>query len=166
VVVRAGADTDARLTLAPTAETYVAYTRGARRQRAWGWAATAGGLVLAAASGVLAWHYAGAARDAQKTADAFEAMRFQYGASCDAILGGGAMDYCQGISDGNFDRLNAARDRRNLSFIGVAVGGAAAALGAYLLLSADDPRRYDQPSAALAPWVDPAGGGLALAGRF
>jgi len=168
VTVRAGADSQARVTLQPTAETYAAYTSGARRQRTWGWVAAAGGVAIAAASGALVWHYTNAANDAQRTADAFEAKRqmvLNAGQDCDATLGGAVSSYCDNTSAANFDRLNAAENRRRLAWAGVGVGAAAAALGGYLLFTADDPHRYDRAASASA-WLGARGGGLLVQGRF
>ncbi len=60
---------------------------------------------------------------------------------------------------------------RTLSAVGAGVGVAAAAIGLYLLLTNDDPHRYDRPAgpgsaAALtfvpSTWIHPGGAGAEL----
>jgi hypothetical protein len=174
VEVPAGGEAQAHIALEPTAETYVVYTRSARRQRAWGWSAAAAGLAIGALSGVLAWHYGRAVHDAQTTIDT-DNEKYQLGtAGCDVLNGfTPGSDTCKAIQDADYTRLNAAENRRRLAWGGVALGGVAAGIGGYLLFTGDDPHKYDRPRAAAAGietaplvWLDGHGGGVVLSARF
>lgn len=68
-------------------------------------------------------------------------------------------------------RINDANTRLVISYIVGGVGAAAAITGAVLLLTNDDPDRYDRKTAssrrpALMGWTTGSGGGLLLLGRF
>jgi len=82
---------------------------------------------------------------------------------------------CMSIQQANHDRLNAGEDRRRLSWGGVALGVVGLGIGGYLLLTADDPHKYDRApadksaaAASVTPlaWFGERSGGLLIQGRF
>jgi hypothetical protein len=141
VTVQAGAENKLQIALEPTAETYLARTRVAHRQRTWGWIATAGGLALGGVAGVLAWHYTGAVTDARTALTVFEKKYDPTSTYCDFLHP--EPSGCAAADQGYYDRLNAAEDRRRVAWVGVGVGAVATAVGAYLLLTSDDPQKND-----------------------
>jgi hypothetical protein len=50
--------------------------------------------------------------------------------------------------------------------VGAGVGAAAAAVGLYLLITSDDPRRYERAAIVPSAWIDPAGAGASVSVRF
>jgi hypothetical protein len=75
----------------------------------------------------------------------------------------------------NLAALEDARNRDVYGWIGVGVGVAALGVGLVLLLTGDDPGRYDHKAgedvfaihdARPLAWADAHGGGLGMSGRF
>ena len=78
---------------------------------------------------------------------------------------------CTALYDNANQRVSNANTRINVGYIVGGVGVAAAVVGAVVLLTGDDPGRYDRKSAAstrptLSAWTNGSSGGLTLLGRF
>ena len=74
------------------------------------------------------------------------------------------------LDDAN-QRVSNANTRITVGYIVGGVGVAAAVVGAVVLLTGDDPARYDRKSASssrptLTGWTNGSSGGLMLLGRF
>jgi PEGA domain len=165
------ADARARVTLTPTPETRDAYVAHARAVRKWGWIAAAGGVALGAAGGIYAATLAPKLDRARQDRDALYAT-FTPGGACDSA--GPNKLACEAQLNAANDLADARALKVNVGVAVAGVGLAAALTGAYLLLTGDDPARYDVPSSegaatpqlGFTPAVDGRGGVFAFAGRF
>jgi len=155
IEVGAAAATTNRVMLTPTPETRAAYVDHARTVRRWGWIATVGGAALGAAGVALAAAQWGPVHDARTARDEVVAT-FQPGGSCSETAG---VDHttCRNRLDAANDDVDAHERWRAVGLVGAGVGVAALAAGATLLLTGDDPERYD-----LAGVAERARGGLAF----
>jgi hypothetical protein len=136
----AGATTN-RVMLTPTPETRAAYVDHARAVRRWGWIATVGGAALGAAGVALAAMQWGPVHDARAARDEVVAT-FEPGGACYGA-GGAASQACEQRLDAANDDVDAHERWRAVGLLGAGVGVAALAAGASLLLTGDDPERYD-----------------------
>jgi hypothetical protein len=138
-------ETRLQVTLTPTPETRDAYVAHARLVRRWGWIATAGGVAIAAAGGIATARLLPELNQAKRDRDALYAT-FNPGGHCNIDGGNFQMPEC----DPQLQTDNNLADSRAIKFdisIAVAGIGAAAVLtGVYLLLTGDDPTRYDTPA--------------------
>jgi hypothetical protein len=145
------------VTLDPTPETRQIYVDHAVSTRTWSWIGIVGGVALAAGGvGYLALN-ASSKSDAQKELDAKVTQRATQMGICD-VHGmfidqhpgvQGDADQCNKQVDDANDRLNTAKHRDAIGYIGIGVGGAALALGVFWLFTGDDPHKYDRkPSGA------------------
>lgn len=169
VEVPENADARLRVTLTPTPETRATYVTHARSVRRWGWIATAGGVAMAAAGGIAAAILAPEWTQAKRDRDALYATLIPgAGGMCDPMLGNNCDKKLQAAND-------LAESRAIKLDVGVAVAGvgvAAALTGVYLLLTGDDPTRYDTPASDAHPLLGFSaslrdhGGGVTLGGRF
>jgi hypothetical protein len=87
----------------------------------------------------------------------------------------GDLDQCNATQQSAYDDWQAAKKRSTIALVGAGAGAVIAGVGAYLLLSSDDPHRYDRHSnqeplsrVRLVPVADvtPRGGFLGLSGAF
>jgi hypothetical protein len=93
--------------------------------------------------------------------------------ACD-IRNGGFADQCNADVSAAQSTLDSANSRNIFGYVGLGVGALAAGLGVYLLVSNDDPHRYDKPHSEgiakrpIVPiaWGDRRGGGVGLSGSF
>lgn len=162
--VPANADAAVKVTLVPTPETRVAFKTRAQSQRTWGWVTGVGGAVVAAGAAALVASNLGPRQDSHDQRD-----QIQRGPSCDVTA---SPQICADALAPADDEVS-SRDRRHvIGLVALGVGAASAVLGTVLLLTADDPNRYDRPprelndDLALSTWLSPSGAGLSLAGRF
>jgi hypothetical protein len=116
---------------------------------------------------------AGAESDAEELFDE-EAAKQEPGGECDRA-GGMQTDACLQALELALDDLESVRSREKFGWIGLGVGVAATALGVTLLLTNDDPDRYEpRPESdvfgrlKLVPiaWVGKGSGGGGITGRF
>lgn len=156
-----------RVTLAPTPETRVAYVGHARSVRAWGWGAAGTGAAIGVSGLVLAVVKHGSVGDAQARADAI-LVTYARGGSCDPKGGGDHIACDASLAGANHD-LDHEKSLRTLGYAALGVGVVAAAVGTYLLVTGDDPKKYDtatsEPVLSFTPTVG-VGMNLALQGRF
>jgi hypothetical protein len=99
-----------------------------------------GVLVAAGSTGFLIFN-ASKESDAESKYDA-EAQKHEPGGSCDPDQGLQTAE-CRTRLSLALDDLKSIRDREKFGWIGLGTGAAVAALGVYLLVSNDDPDRYE-----------------------
>jgi hypothetical protein len=157
-------------TLVPTPEMRARYESSVRGRRWAGWSVLSVGAVLAVAGGVYG---------ATKLKDVSDARKYRDGvldneADRNNLCYAQGLDYgprgCGAIKSDAERRVDSAVLRRNLGFVGGAVGLVAAGIGGYLLLGADDPHRYRRSGGLAdlrgAAWLDGHAGGVLLLGRY
>jgi hypothetical protein len=156
LTVPEGAEAIAKVTLMPTPETRAAYKQRAELRRHLGWGGVIGGAALAVAAGVVVAVNHGPLSNAQSNIDAIKASDpcMNFDSTCGDMLA--AAD----------DNYNSHKTIQNFGLVAIGVGVLAAGAGAALLLSGDDPNRYDRAPPALTGWLEPSSGGLALRGAF
>jgi hypothetical protein len=168
VTVPEGGDVLAKVTLAPTPETRAAYKQRTALRRQLGWGAILGGAALAVAGGVVVAVNRRPLADAQARIDAIkmtndcqrEVALGTPQPTCDAQLGPADDDY------------NRHKTIQNFAVVGIGAGVVAAGVGAALLVTGDDPSRYDRAprdgdaGLGLLGWLAPGGGGLTYQGAF
>jgi hypothetical protein len=169
VTVPEGAEATAKVTLIPTPETRAAYKQRALLQRRWGWAGAIGGAALAAGAGATV----ALNRGALDRARAGDSKQAQPACTPDPVTTPG-MQACTDALAAADDQFNTHQTIQNFGLVALAVGVVAAAAGAVLLVTGDDPYRYDRAphdldgpgGLALASWLAPGAGGVSVGGRF
>ena len=181
VFVPPGQTTSVQVTLRPTHETYLSYIGRTNAARGWAVATISAGFALAVTGGAVAITRNLSLPDAYRYRD--EERREQ-----EVPMSGGACDRSLGLSEAMVAecdaRLQAAYDAvtirqrlRLLGTIGAGVGLAAVGLGVYLLMTGDDPTKYDAMAGPgslsqaqrrfwTQAWVGPSSGGLLFGRRF
>jgi hypothetical protein len=166
VDVAAGGDTALFVNLVPTPETRLQSDDSARARRIWGMATIGAGALLTVGAGVYAIATRNAVSDAQRTLNgqlALEAIPTEH-----CFLTGPSYDFwkCGETKAAYQDDLDSAKLKRGLAFAGIAVGAAAAGVGAYLLMSGDANRYTSASDSHVSLWSDGHAAGLIAAGRF
>ena len=166
VEVLAGATAQVRVTLRPTTENYQAYVRRTRSARRWAGAAVTAGTVMTIGSAALAISRHFSLQDARQVLEYERRDQTSMGGgSCDPSLGLSPLELA--VCDARLRQAeNAVSDRQRLRLVGLAGVGAGllvAGVGAFLISSGEDPRRYD---ALAVPWVASRGAGLSLSLRY
>jgi len=167
--VAAGSTQTVRVQLDPTLETRDAYLARIHQRRVIGWtvgaagaAATVTGLVL-----VLTGH--SALNDANANLSSVEQGMVRHGGGiCDPATYVDPV-LCQSMLDDANNRVSNARLRMTIGFVTGGVGIAALVAGTVLLLTGDDPARYQRAGlagAAVSGWTTGSGGGLLITKRF
>ncbi|HWA77113.1 MAG TPA: PEGA domain-containing protein [Polyangiaceae bacterium] len=168
-----------KVVLEPTPETRKAYRSTANFHRTWGWIGIASGVAIAGGSTAFALVNMSKQDDAQSRLDAANALNENDEPPCDASSGyasqgGDDGRKCFGDIRAARDDVNSAKTRSTLGFIGMGVGGAVAITGVVLLLTGNDPDKYERPAGpslarnkkprfALAPGPGEIGTGLSVA---
>jgi hypothetical protein len=173
VTVPRGGPSRAVIELQPTPEYRAAYRSRTGSRRTWGWISVGAGTAITAA-GVVFVVVNNAAESDKKDAFDEEAARNGEGGECD-LEAGRQTPTCVRRLNAALDDLKTVRDREKFGWIGAGVGAAAIGLGAVLLLTNDDPNRYEprpesdvfgrlrlRPSA----WFTGNAGGFALSGAL
>jgi hypothetical protein len=146
VTVVKGSAAPVAVTLEPTPETRQIYVNHASSTRTWSWIEIIGGAAIAAGSAGYIALNAKSKDDAQAELDAKVAQRANKVGICDTA-GGGDADQCnKQVEDAN-SRLNSAKSRTTLGFVGAGVGVAVATVGVVWLFTGDDPHKYDRKPA-------------------
>jgi hypothetical protein len=178
VTIDAGRTTSVRVTLEPTPEFRTRFIARAQGQRTWGLVSLIGGAaVLGGGIGLVVY-------DRGQRADGTAAQQ----TIASENVAGGVCDPAQDTTTPAFQMgcvtpLNAANakvgdanTRDYAAWSAVGVGGAGTLLGVILLVTSDDPSKYDTPKSApdgsailhLVPtfWTTRGGGGAGLVGSF
>jgi hypothetical protein len=140
-----------KVALEPTPETRQSYRNNASFHRTWGWIGIIGGAAIAGGSTAFAVISGSKKSDAQTELDAANDKFNQEVVPCDkgsgyqAEMDDGAL--CIAIRRDAQNKVDAARTRQTIGYIGIGVGGAVAITGVVLLLTGNDPDKYDRPPA-------------------
>jgi hypothetical protein len=172
VFVNQGAPGEILVELQPTPEFRADYVSSARTRRTIGYVTGgAGALFTLGGAGFLVWN-AGQKSDKE---DAFDEILFESepgsGRRCDPM--GMAELSCEKEREIALEELDEARGRDVYGWVGLGVGVAALGTGAVLVLTGDDPDRYEpRPESdvfgrlELVPFAGPELTGLRLRGAF
>ena len=171
VTIARGATFNTTVNLHPDAQTRDAYLAAIHTRRIWGW--SVGGVGIAAlATGVVLLVTGHSALDSANANLAMVNQSFIPGGhgSCD-FMDDVNHDVCNAMFADAQQRVTDANNRITAGYIVGGVGVAAAVVGAVVLLTGDDPGRYDRKSASsgrptLTGWANGSSGGLMLLGRF
>ena len=173
VNVPRGGQSEIVIELEPTAEKRADYRSKTVAQRTWGYLTVGAGAVVTAGSlGFVLWNL-GEESEAEERFNT-EADKQRPGGECDRDAGN-QTDACIQALQLALDDLESVRAREKYGWIGVGVGVAAAGFGTILLLTNEDPDRYEpRPESdvfgrlELTPlgWFGPGAAGAALVGRF
>jgi hypothetical protein len=176
VDVPAGETLAVSVQLEPTAEERARYHDAASTQRTWAVVSLITGGVLVGGGTAFLIVNQGKKNDAEATYNNSD-LKTPEG-MCHPGVGGSAPvsnDACIEELRLNLAALEDARSRDVYGWIGVGVGAAALGVGLVLLLTGDDPGRYDHSAssdvfalhnARPLAWADAHGGGLGMSGRF
>lgn len=141
-----------RVTLEPTPETRQNYRSTASFHRTWGWVGVIGGAAIA--GGSAAFNLISVSKqksDAQSELDAANAKLDQDVAPCDSSNGYAPQNddgvECLSVIRDARNKLDAAKTRGTIGYVGIGVGGALAITGVVLLLTGNDPDKYERPPA-------------------
>jgi hypothetical protein len=176
VAVPAGETLAVSVQLEPTAEERVRYHDAASTQRTWAVISLITGGVLAGGGTAFLIVNQGKKNDAEATYNNSD-LKTPTGMCHPGVNGGRPVsnDACIEELRLNLAALEDARNRDVYGWIGVGVGAAALGVGLVLLLTGDDPGRYDHKAgedvfairdARPLAWADAHGGGLGMSGRF
>jgi hypothetical protein len=173
VTIARGATFNTTVNLQPDAQTREAYLAGIHTRHIWGW--SIGGVGVAAiATGVVLLVTGHSDLDSANANLAMVQESFIKG-------GGGICDFtmdvnqaaCNAMYDDANQRVTNANNRITAGYIVGGAGIAVAITGAVVLLTSDDPSKYDRKTAStsferptLTGWTTGRGGGLLLLGRF
>ncbi len=154
----------------PTPDTRAAYVTGAETQRFWSWFTLGAGAALAAGGMTLALVEQHALPDARQDLAAVRAgWEWQGGGSCDHAgdLDPEKKQACVAQLADAEARVSSLVAGRNAGWVVAGVGGATLVTGVILLVTGDDPHRYDRPPSRLAWSVAPSvsGRGWTLSAR-
>jgi hypothetical protein len=170
-LVPLGRTASVRVVFEPTPETRVHYVASAERHRTWSWVTIGTGAALAAGGGVLAIVEQKRVSSAQKNLAAVTAdFTPGAGGTCDSTMDlSDVLASCKARYNAASDQLNQAETLRTVGAVTAGVGVATLATGIVLLLTGDDPHKYDErpaESRALAWSIVPRVelGGVSLLG--
>lgn len=171
VEVPSGGTTNVLVLLEPTPEKRASFVSSARRQRTLGYVTGGVGAALAI-SGVVFLVLNSAEEADKKSAFDAEAAKQSEGGECDKFAGRQTKACVRGLEIA-LSELETVRKREVFGWVGLGVGGAALAGGVALLLTADDPAKYEPSSESnvfgrleLDVSVSPQGGFVGVASHF
>ncbi|MDB4982431.1 MAG: hypothetical protein JWM82_3183 [Myxococcales bacterium] len=165
LLVPENAESRVHVTLVPTPETRDAYVTHARTVRRWGWIATTSGVVLAGAGATALAVLLPKLNQAKKDRDTLYAT-FSPGGVCDHMNPKRPYQDCERDLVAANNLTDSRATPVDLAAVVTGVGAAALITGVTLLITGDDPARYDTrvvPDAALfgfAPDTSGRAGGV------
>ncbi|HEY6475347.1 MAG TPA: PEGA domain-containing protein [Polyangia bacterium] len=169
VTIARGATFNTTVNLQPDAQTRDAYLAGIHARRIWGWSLSGAG-VAAVATGVVLLITGHSALDSANANLATVNMSFVMGGTCDFRYDVN-QDACKATFADAQQRVTDANNRIVAGYIVGGVGAAVVITGVVVLLTNDDPAKYDRRTSSagrptLLGWTTGSGGGLTLMGRF
>jgi hypothetical protein len=175
ISVPLGATAHVTIDLEPTPETREKYVSSASSRRTWSWVTIGTGAVIAAAGATLAMVEQGQLGTAQNALNAVNATWVRgSGLGCDFSrdLSASQMTTCENQLNNASSQVNNDQTLRTVGWVAAGVGGATLVTGLVLLLTGDDPHRYDRPPAlgiervSIMSPAPSAGPSISIAGRF
>jgi hypothetical protein len=174
IVVPLGRTESIPVKLDPTPETRDRYVSAANTRRLWSWVTVGAGAILGGAGAALAVVEHGQLPSAQGNLAAVNATWARgSGMACDFAQGLSTMQMatCESQLDDATNRVNNAQTLQTVGWVSAGAGAAILVTGVVLLVTADDPHRYDAPASAnqtiaAMPVVDRTGGSLVVSGVF
>lgn len=186
VDVEAGRTTTVRIGLDPTPETRATYVSKAKSQRTWGWILAGAGVLVG--GGGAGWLVVNGKKKSDKQATYDEAVDQQSHGRASGpctwnkapVNPGDSITFatpeaCNAQADDAKSALDTAKKQDLFGWVGIGVGAASLVTGVVLLVTSDDPHKYDRKASdelaaepRLVPmgWALPGGGGMGLAGTF
>ncbi len=172
VTIAHGATFNTAVNLQATADTRDAYLARIHERHIWGWSVGGVGVAALAITGAILIITGRSALDSANANLTMVNQEFIKGSHqiCDYTY---EVDptVCTAMYDAATQRVTNANNRILAGYIVGGVGVAAAVVGAVVLLTGDDPGRYDRKSASagrptLMGWATGSSGGLMLLGQF
>ena len=141
-----------RVVLEPTPETREDYRSKALMHRTWGWIGIASGVAFAGAGVTLAVLGASQKKDGESGVDDVNRKLLADEPPCDAQSGFAAEAdmtgyQCDLARSKAQDDIDAGKTKSIIGYVGIGAGVALAATGVVLLLTGDDPNKYERPRA-------------------
>ncbi|MBN1612165.1 MAG: PEGA domain-containing protein [Polyangiaceae bacterium] len=144
VTVSPGSSSTLRAVLAPTPEQREQYVRDAETRRIWSLATVGAGALVGAAGGVFLYFNT---QDVDRKQRAYDAIVYasepHQGRRCDPFAAGTVFAECNAELDESYEKLTDAKKLTKVGWATAGVGAAAVVAGVVLLLTGDDPARYD-----------------------
>ena len=137
ITILASQTTTVAIALEPTAEKRAAYKNSANTRRLWGWVATGVGSALTLGSGAFLVVNRGREDDKREEIEEIGSRE-----ECDGL----SPDYeasCTAKYDAEVENLDGILAQNTYGWVGVGVGAAAVVTGVVLLVTGDDPDRYE-----------------------
>lgn len=137
VSILANQTTTVTVALEPTAEKRAAYNQSTRSQRLWGWVTTGAGSALVLGSGAFLVINKGRENDKRAAIDEISGRE-----ECDGL----SPEYdpaCTEEQNAEIENLDSILAQNTYGWVGAGVGAAAVITGVVLLVTADDPDRYE-----------------------
>jgi hypothetical protein len=152
-----GATANVSVVFEPTPDTRAQYVVATERRRLWSWMTIGAGAAIAAAGAIVGLveqkNVANARANAASVSADFARMS---GRPCDYSMQLTDSQYagCKARLDDAYGQVNTAEALRTTGWIAAGVGSAVLALGVGLLVTSDDPHKYDEKPAQrlLAGW--------------
>jgi hypothetical protein len=159
----------------PTPETRSAYVAGAKSRRTWSGVTISLGAVIAGAGTALALIENKQIPGAQNNVNATAALYVRHsGLECDPAMNAASLPAaCNTLYTDANNTLSNDQNLRTVGIVGASVGAAVLVTGVILLVTGDDPHKYDtKPSErtlgelTVTPWIAPGSGSLSVGGVF
>jgi hypothetical protein len=154
-----------RAELEPTPETREAHESSASFHRVWGLIGVGAGVAIGGTGAALVGMGSSKLKDGRRDVADMESRLESSVPPCDFRSGfessGGTSEVCDRARADAQGNVDSAKTLRAAGWVGVGVGGAVAVSGLVLLLTGDDPDKYDRPRPTgrnLGPRVTVAGG--------
>jgi hypothetical protein len=168
VTIARGATFNTTVDLQPDAQTREAYLAGIHTRRVWGW--TVGGVGVAALiTGTVLYAIGHSDLDSANAnyTTVYNGLKSSTYCNPNYVL----PPPCAAMLDAANQKIDDANTKLKIGYIVGGVGAAAAVTGAILLLTSDDPGKYDRKTSStrrptLLGWTTGSAGGLTLLGRF
>ena len=132
------------IALDPKPESGELYVGRARSQRNWGWLSVGAGVVIAGAGTGYLLYNAGAKEDARADRDAAVARLTNMEGVCKQGSAEGDADKCNAAIRDTQNQYNSVKSRDVIGYVGLGVGVVATGIGLFLLITGDNPNKYDK----------------------
>ncbi len=134
--------------LSPTPETRAAHDSNVRAHRIWGWIGVGAGAAIAGTGVALVVTGSSDKSSAQRDFDANEALVINKVGDC--ATGDEKNDVCNGRVLDAQARVQSAKNRETIGFVGIGVGAAVLATGVIILVTGESSHRFEPPAGSAA----------------